>query len=161
MDNKRLIFLIELIWWLLTAVLVYVILLPVPGAFSGFSFLFQSVIFIVAFITLARYIFLLHLTPIKNYKPAKVVLIFLSVPLIFMLVQFLNNFFIYVDEHGFESLVSHVNLNTSKDVQRTARYIQTIIVFFGTASIIAAVLLPIRMVISLYKQIKYGPKARN
>ena len=161
MKNRRLIFLIEVIWWLITAIFVYVILLPVPGAFSGFSFLFHSIFFIVAFITLVRYIFLLHLTPIKNYKPAKVVLIFLSVPFVFMLVQFLNNFFIYVDEHGYEALVNHVNLNTSKDVQRTARYIQTIIVFFGTASVIAAILLPIRMVVSLYKQIKYGSKARN
>lgn len=161
MENKKLLILIELLWWLITAVIIYVLLLPVPGAFSGFAFLFQSILFIAAFITLARYIFLLHLTPIKNNKPIKVVLIFLSVPLIFVLIQFLNNFFIYVDDHGFESLLRHTNLSSYQEVQRTGRYIQTVIVFFGTASVIAAILLPIKMVVSLYKQIKYGPKTRN
>jgi hypothetical protein len=161
MENRKLIYLIELLWWLITAVIVYVLLLPVPGAFSGFAFLFQSVLFIAVFITLARYIFLLHLTPIKNNKPVKVVLIFLSVPFIFMLIQFLNNFFIFVDDYGREALLSHVSISSYQEVQRTGRYIQTIIVFFGTGSVIAAILLPIRMVISLYKQIKYGPKAKN
>ncbi len=153
--NTRLTLLLELLWWIFTALLVYLLLLPVPGAFSGFPYLVVFIVFVVAFITFTRYIFLLNISPFARNKWFKIILIFVCIPWIFYLVQALNGFFIYVDDHGYESLIRHVSDHLSyAETKKATGYISSSIVFFGIGSIIAAGLLPFRLVLSLYRQYK-------
>ena len=54
--------LLELTWWLITAVVVWAVLSPIDNAMYWWPFRTWNIIFIVAVVTFLRYIFLLEHT---------------------------------------------------------------------------------------------------
>lgn len=83
----------------------------------------------------------------------KIALVFLSVPLIFNLVNNLNYFITLIDENSYAPFLGHLT-----DGQRVKMevYIRTEMLLFGVGSIISAFLLPFRLVQSVWRQRNRG-----
>jgi hypothetical protein len=139
---------VELIWWVFTFILIVLVLIPIYLNAPLFPFFYQNTILVAAFVTFSRYIFLLPLTLIARQKWIKVFIIGVSAILFFVLTTALGDFRNFLDEEGLQSLVEPLNVEAQT---RTMNYIKSEMLFFGVGSIIAGVILPFRMVISLWR----------
>lgn len=144
---------LEILWWGVTALVVGAVLYPVWTETSGYPFYAMNIVFVVAMITLTRYIFLLKHTFIAHWLLVKIALIFVSIPVVFLLVQELNYFQTYIDENGFDPFIREVVTSNQRSL---ARYIQSQMLFFGVGSIIAGFTFPMRMLISVWRQYNKG-----
>jgi hypothetical protein len=140
---------LELIWWISTFVLVLLILYPIYSREIAYPFYRYNVLAIVAFITFTRYIFLLDMTPFARRQWVKAILIFAVIPVIFFIGQGINYLQTYLDENGPELLVG---LLPRDEQQSVLEYIRSQMIFFGVGGIVAGVALPVRMIISIWRQ---------
>jgi Predicted membrane-associated, metal-dependent hydrolase len=138
----------ELIWWLVTLILVFVILYPILQNTNDYPFLTLNIIYIVAFVTLSRHLFLLRYTILANAQLVKVAIILLSIPIIAYLISGINFFQTYIDENGMDSFLSK---NSAFSQEQIGSFIRNEIILFGVGSVIAAFLLPFRLVLSLWR----------
>lgn len=139
---------LELIWWVFTAVVVGGMLWPIFNKVDYYPFLLSNIVFIVAFITLARYIFLLKHTFIAKMQRVKLVLLFLCIPLAFYLIGEINYFQTYCDEEGIEAILPHLTLEEQASL---GKFIRTQMLFFGVGAVISVLLFPFRMMISIWR----------
>ncbi len=153
LKNKRLLQL-ELLWWLLTLALTALLILPIYNGSPRYSFLWLHVLYIVSFVTLARYLFFLRFTFLA-YRPLfKLVLFFLLIPFVFYLVQELNYFQTFLDENGPEALLGQKR-GQVVDLSLVS-YARTQVLFFGIGSVITAILFGFRMILSIWRNRNRG-----
>lgn len=152
-DRMRMVLRLEMMWWLLTALIAVAVLLPIWYWVPGFPFFAVNLLFIVVFITLSRYIFLLPHTWLAGKDRIKIVLLFLCIPLVFLLIQELNRFQTYLDENGPEALVGPLSFEMT---QSMIGYARGEILLFAVGSIVAGVLFPLRMVVSVWRTRNLG-----
>ncbi|MBK8705846.1 MAG: hypothetical protein IPN33_21345 [Saprospiraceae bacterium] len=143
----------ELLWWAITILATGAVLAPVIIEVKDYPFYLLNVLFIITFLTLTRYIFLLHLTFLARRQRLKVALVFLSIPFIFYLVEQLNGFQDFLDTEGPIVLVESLPVESQAGM---AFYIQNQMLLFGVGSIISAVLFPIRLVVSVWRNYNKG-----
>ena len=154
MDKKTALRLrLELIWWVITLIILGGVLFPIYKSEANYPFWLSNAIFIIASITIARYIFLLKHTFLANRQWVKVIVAVLSIPLFIYLLNDFSFFRAIADEIGLEEIFEHLSLNGQS---RMANYVRSEMLFFGAASIICSVLLPIRMVISFWRTYNRG-----
>ncbi|MEP6646523.1 MAG: hypothetical protein ABJC12_05505 [Saprospiraceae bacterium] len=139
---------VELIWWFFTILLAVVVLLPIWINAPGFPFFIQNSILIAAFVTFTRYIFLLPMTLIARQKWIKVFIIGVAAIMFFILTTSLSDFRNFIDEEGLQTLVDPLNVNAQT---RMMEYMKSEMIFFGVGAIIAGIVLPFRMLISLWR----------
>jgi hypothetical protein len=145
--------LVEIIWWIFTAVVIFIILLPIKENVKDFPFYFQNILLIVAFITFSRHIFFLNLSFIARKKWIKVAIILIAPLFFFIASTALGDFRNFMDEKGLQSLVDHMHVTKQTSM---IRYMKHEMIFFGVGSIITGILLPIRMIISLWRMRNKG-----
>lgn len=146
MDSKKI--QLELLWWVVTAFIVGGVLFPIKSKLADYPFLVINIIFILVFITFTRYIFLLKHTFIAKQQILKAAIIFLCVPLLFYLISSLNYFQTYLDEEGIESLLEVIPYDKRGNLDG---FIRKEMIFFGVGSIVATALLPLRMLMSIWR----------
>ena len=139
---------LEIIWWIFTLVLVLGVLLPIWLNAPNFPFFIPNIIFIVGFVTLARYTFLLKHTFLARLQYIKLITMFLMIPLIFYLVSEIHDFQTYIDEKGWVAIFGAFDPGTMKPF---ASYIHTEYLLFGVGSITAAVVLVGRLIVSIWR----------
>ena len=144
---------VEVMWWLFTFILVIIVLLPIYLKVPLFPFYYQNILLITCFVTFTRYIFLLPTTLIARKKWIKVFIIAISAILFFIMTTALGDFRNFFDEEGLQTLVGDMNV---KEQTRMMHYMKSEMVFFGVGSIIAGILLPFRMIISLWRMRNRG-----
>jgi F0F1-type ATP synthase assembly protein I len=144
---------LELIWWILTFLVAAGVIFPVWSATSNYPFYLTNLIFVIATITFTRYAFLLKHTFLARWQAGKLILIFLAIPVVFLLVQEINLFQSYLDENGFDPFIRDVAADRQR---RLAGYIHSQMIFFGVGSVIAGVALPLRLVLSIWRQRNRG-----
>ena len=140
--------LLELIWWLITAILLIGVLLPIYTNVPNYPFYFINAIYIITFITLTRYIFLLKHTFLAKRQRIKLILIFLCIPFVFYLGQELNYFQTFLDEEGLDAVVGALPF---LDRAGMIQYIRNEMILFGVGSIICGIVLPFRLMISIWR----------
>ena len=146
MNNK---WSLELIWWLVTAILVVLLMLPIYSSIgSQYPYYQPNIFFIVVFVTFTRYIFLLKYTFFSHLTWVKAVLVFLPIPLFFYSMDALYDFQRFLDEEGVISILGNLG---SEDQYKLAKYIQYQKLFFGAGAITTLMMLPFRMVISMWR----------
>ncbi len=151
--DTSLIIKLELLWWLVTAILLVVVLYPIYTSTSSYPFLTPNIIYILVFITLVRYIFMLKYTPLRFLQWMKVVAIILCIPLGFYLIQELHTFQVFADEVGVQSLYLNLpEIEQSKMIE----YTKTEMLFFGVGSLLATIVFPFRMLISFWRTYNLG-----
>jgi len=139
---------LELIWWVVTAVIAVAVVLPITSNIYNFPFLLTNIIFVILFITFTRYIFLLKHTFLAKKQILKAIIGVLCIPILFYLVNEINFFQTFLDEEGFDVFMKHLSLEKKDSMHR---YIRSEILLFGVGSIIVTLLLPIRMLISVWR----------
>lgn len=146
--QKKLALRMELIWWVFTIIVLGGVLFPIVTKITHYPFLWTNVIFVVLFITMARYIFLLKHTFLAKKQWVKFTLLFLCIPLIFWLINSLNYFQTFLDEEGVESFMPLLSLEEQSSL---GRYVRSEMIFFGVGSLVSAVIFPVRMLISFWR----------
>ncbi len=147
-ERMRMIWRFEILWWAFTLLASLVVLAPIWIWVEGYPFWADNILYIITFITLARYIFLLHHTFLANTRWPKGVLTFISIPFIFYLVQQLNGFQTFLDENGPEALVGALPLDRTIAL---TDYVRTEMLLFSIGAIIAAIIFPFRMLVSIWR----------
>lgn len=141
---------LELMMWLFTAVLVVLILMPIHFNIEAYPFYFSNVLFIVVFITFARYIFLLKHTYVAHSLIFKVVMMVAAIPIIMYLLDSVSVFQGFTDDVGLDTLVPELTIPRQKAIMR---YVRTEMIFFGVGAVIVAFIFPFRMLISIWRGI--------
>lgn len=139
---------LELVWLLATILLAVGVLLPVYRSKTDYPFWLSNTIFIIAFVTLTRYLFLLKHTFLGYIQWLKIAVFVLCIPLAFYLIKemfFFNN---YVDRVGLEDLFERFSWEGQDSM---ASYVRTEMTLFGVGSIVACVLMPFRMLVSFWR----------
>lgn len=140
--------LLELVFWIFTALAALVVMLPIITEVEGYPFWFINIIYIVTAITATRYIFLLQHTFLARRQPLKVALVFLCIPFVFYLIQELNHFQTFIGEEGMDALVGSLPYRRRNNM---ADYIRSEMLFFSVGSIISSVILPFRLLSSYWR----------
>ena len=143
----------ELVWWILTAVVAFAVLFPIMKSVDEYPFLIPNILFIVVFITFTRYIFLLKHTFLANRQILKVIIFFLCLPLFSYLVNELTSVRTFLDEQGIETLVKNLEYENHWSF---ANYVKTEMYFFGAASLVVTALLPFRLLLSIWRNRNRG-----
>lgn len=147
--NNSLLVYLTLLWWLIIAVVTAIIVGPVVYRLPDYPFLWANLLFIASFILLARYIFLLRFTFLVRYRYLKVAVIFLCLWLAFLLGSEINAFQTYLDENGIEAVVGSL---PRSDQLPMIKYIRAEMLLFGVGALICCILLPIRLVVSIWRR---------
>ena len=148
--KQKLTFQFEILFWLFTALVVVGFIYPIYKTGALFPFYLMLIIFIITFVTLTRYIFLLKFTAISHNMWVKGILIVCSIPFVFFLISQLNTFQTFIDEEGLDQFFRFMPLVERLDLQK---YIRSVMIFFGTGAIIASIIFPFRMMISIWRNI--------
>ena len=158
MNKKSLILSLEIVWWIVTAIVAYFVISPILQNFSSFKFLWLNIFYIAIVVTYTRHIFLLKHSYLANapYR-FKVGMIFFSIPLIAFVVQMLWGFQDYMDGGGRAEIFDFLKTAISTSEQEELYdYIYTEMYFFGIGSIIVGLVLPLRMVLSIWRGMNRG-----
>lgn len=139
---------LELLFWVFTGILIVAFAYPIYKTGADFPFYGTLALFIIVFVTITRYIFLIKFTFLAYNKWIKAICIALSAPFIFYLISQLNTFQTFYNEEGLDQFFRFMPLVERIDLQN---YIRSIIVFFGTAASIAAIIFPFRLLISIWR----------
>lgn len=145
MKNKVI---LELIWWLFTIVIALLLLYPILSSVPSYPFFFENLIFIFVFITFTRYTFLLRHTFLANRQVLKIAWILSSVIIIFLLVQEINSFQTFLDENGWQAVIGQQKFEQGEALKR---YVYNEMLFFSVGSVLSAIILPIRLLISVWR----------
>lgn len=152
-NMARLKWIAEALWWLLTLAVTAVVLLPVLLNVPDYPFYLPNILFIVAFITFARYIFFLPISFLARAKWIKVFIIAISALLFFVMTTALGDFRNFLEEKGLQTLVTHLHVTEQSSMMN---YMKSEFLFFGTGAIITGILLPMRMIVSLWRMRNRG-----
>lgn len=156
-EQKKLIKVLELVWWIFTVIVVYLVIRPILDNFTEFEYIWLNIFYIVVLITYARHIFLLKYTYLAKAEKVKVFLIFFSIPLVFFLMWMITNFQTFLDNDGHDTIFNYLKAPMSdEDKKGMLEYIHTEMMFFGFGAAFAGLLLPFRMVLSIWRQRNRG-----
>ena len=138
----------ELIWWVFTAVVAAAVLFPIWDSAEQYPFWAINIAYIIAAVTLTRYIFLTQFTFLAERKILKLLLIIAAIPVIFTFINHLVDFQTYLDEIGLETILQKL---PSSEQESMFNYIRNQMIFFGTTAIIASIIFPVKMLVSIWR----------
>ena len=144
---------LELVWWLFTAILAAGIVYPILNRIDSYPFLLTNVMHVIIFVTFTRYIFLLQYTFLAYRTYWKSGLIVLCIPLFFYQISDMNTFQAYMGEEGLETFMPNLDYPEQESL---GKYIRNEMVLFGTGSTITIVLLPFRLILSIWRGLNRG-----
>jgi hypothetical protein len=141
---------LELLAWIATALIIILVCLPLYVVDIDFPFTWQNILIIVCFLTFGRYFMLFKFIPFISYTWIRVGFL-LALPILFVFLLSINSDFnLFLQNQSLEELMINEHWNTQKSM---SKYIRTEMIFFGTGSIIATILLGLRIVVSLWRTI--------
>jgi len=146
--------LMELIWWLLTGIVAWLVARPLWSEFVQYEFIHELILFIIILITYARYLFLLKYTFLSHFQAGKFILIFVSIPLIFYLIQLFFNYqdFLEKQSEGMEEYQVYFRANmTFSEHGEVLNYLTKVYSFFALSAIITVVISPFRLLLSFWR----------
>lgn len=139
---------IEFLWWLMSIVLAILVIMPIWSKVPDFTFLGYNIIYVLVFFNGMRYLFLLKTTPFSHMLVFKLVLIFITIPSLVYQIDWMSMFQDFKDEGILLQLIEDLPFETQKGLRK---YIENEYVFFGVGSIVTSMLLPFRMLISIWR----------
>ncbi|MGB3802055.1 MAG: hypothetical protein WA952_19700 [Lewinella sp.] len=152
-NKGRITAIFELSWWAFAVVLACMVLLPIYSTVPDFPFYLANFIYVVVDVTATRYLFLLHVTWLRDQLIVQAAVAFLLIPLVFYMVQEFNAFIIYFDERGPDVLIRGLDeeLGDTLDKYMHAEYR-----FFGVWAIVASAIMPFRLVYNAWVRYRAG-----
>ena len=139
---------LELLWWVVTAVLLTVIMYPIWSEFPSFPFNITNTVYVLCLITFARYAFLLKHTFLADWEKGKIAFVLLTLAIIIACVMQLQDFNIWLDNSDPDVLLKTVREN--KRVSLLA-YIKSEYMFFMVGAVVGALFLGGRLLLSIWR----------
>ena len=102
----------EIIWWLITVTIVFMVAQPLWGSFAKYSFVYELIMFGIIFITYTRYLFFMKYTFLAEAQVVKFILIFVSLPFAFYLIQVFFNYQDFLEnpfENNFDFIINCIS----------------------------------------------------
>lgn len=151
-QQKKLSLTLELIFWVVTAIIALGVLRPISVNFTDFPFFWHNILIIVVFITYTRYTFLWRHTLFPKSYAFRFLILLGTIPLVFFMIQNMNVFQSYLDDYGYDAFMDLLENPLSNDRKEgLLQYIRSEFVFFSIGAISAAIVLPVRMIISIWR----------
>jgi hypothetical protein len=141
-------FLLEMVWWAVTAVIVAAVMYPIWASGAQYPVNNQNVMFIVLFTTLTRYMFFLKHTFLAKIQWLKVFFVLITVPCLFLLIEQHNAFQTNLDNIGPEYVATGV---PDAKLLEIATYAKKEFTFFSVGSILGLIAFMLRMLISVWR----------
>ncbi len=141
----------ELLFILLAVAIALAVVAPPFYIIGPFVGLLANFIIIIGFITVVRLLFFATLSPWLRPRYMKGVVTILAVPAFLATVLALNEMQTYIDANGFAALFDNA---AHPEAARWARYVRNEFVFFGSALLIVLLILPVAMIVQLWRQVK-------
>jgi FlaA1/EpsC-like NDP-sugar epimerase len=149
MDKKQTLKLwLEVIWLVLTALVLMAVLYPIHKAMHVWPFQGWNIAFVIILLTLARYIFLMKHTFLATQQEVKVALLLLMFPLTFVMMNGVNFFMVFIEENTWDPMTGHL---PAADKRAIEEYIWAEMLFFGVGSSIAAPAFAVRLMLSIWR----------
>lgn len=147
MNKNKVLF--ELVWWIVTAVILVVVMFPIWKNFPDFKFNSTNIAYVVCFVTFTRYAFFLKHTFLGDWEKGKIAFVLCVFALAGILLVQLQDFNVWYDNGDPDTLLKTVE----KQSQRPAllEYIRTEFILFAVASAIAAFALAGRLLVSVWR----------
>lgn len=145
--------LFELTWWAFALVLACLVVLPIYSTLPDFPFFLPNFIYVVVAVTLTRYLFLLHVSWLRDRLILQGLVALLLVPLIFYMVSNFNAFIIFFDERGPDVLIRGLEPETGSTIDR---YVKAEYRFFAIWAVVAAIVTPFRLVYNAWARYRAG-----
>ncbi len=150
--NTQLVIGLEILFWLATAAIVYLVMRPIWNNLTAFQFETENIVAIALFVTYTRYIFLLKHTFFARTIWIKLLFMLVAIPLTFYLVGNLNAFQTHLDEYGPDTFMKYLLPDlTIEEETGLMSYIKNQFSFFAVGSVIVSVIMPFRMLISIWR----------
>ena len=141
--------LLEVIWWLITAVIVGAVMYPIWTNFPDFQFNVVNIANIVAFVTFTRYTFFLQYTFLAQYEKAKIAFVLFTLMIIITITTQIQSFNVWIDGGDPDVLLGSVGKAEMRE--SLLNYIKSEFLFFIVGAIVAAVFLSGRLMISVWR----------
>ncbi len=139
----------ELFFWLIAIAISLLVMRPIHEYIEkDYAFYTINYIFIILFLSFSRYILLLKYTPFSHNAWIKLILLFSCIPLFLFLIDGQYNFHQMLDEKGLEPIVKSQNPEFRWNIAKYAKYQ---FLFFSTGTIMTLIIMPVRMVISIWR----------
>ncbi|NNC94318.1 MAG: hypothetical protein HKN92_02070 [Chitinophagales bacterium] len=154
-SNNKLKYLREAIWWLVTVLSAYVILLPVTSAIH-YTFYWFNVLIIFTFITYFRYsVFFKDILIFRN-KWVKLIIFLLNIHLFVFILSNLQKFSVVMDSYEIESFANHLKDEISAGEEaRLLKYLYREVFIIGIGSLVLVIALNIVIIVNFFtKRIK-------
>lgn len=139
---------LEVIWWIMTVIIVGVVMYPIGKQFPEFRFMWTNIAYIVAFITFTRYTFFLEYTFMAAAQYVKIGIILFTFAIILGLSTQIQDFNVWFDAGDPDRLMPNVAASQRDSL---SSYIKTEFLFFAVGSIVASLFLSIRLMQSVWR----------
>ena len=139
---------LELLWWLATALVLAIILVPIYLNIPYFDFYIFNIVYIIVFVTFTRYVFLIKYSWFKKSLWPKVIMALICPLMILIMMDGMNQFQLFLDEKGIEALMKDV---PNEKWDSFYNFIRAEYLLFGVGAVIISVIFPIRMIISVWR----------
>jgi hypothetical protein len=139
----------ELVWWVITGVIIFGLLWPLESAGVPPYHRFENIFFTAILITFTRYIFQLQYTWLARLQWVKAIIMIAMIPLLFVLINYFNGFMNFIEERTFDPLTGHLPVSERRGLDS---YIWSEMLFVGAGSIIASIVFAFRLFSSIWRQ---------
>jgi hypothetical protein len=151
--NKKSLWSIELLSWLITLVVLALVFLPMYGTMQYHRFMWHNALYVVFSITFIRYLFMTKYIPYFGNIIIKTGILLFCIPLCFHLIEGLQQFKQYFDQEegllGFDQyFLASVEHNQRMSI---FEYFRLEYMWFGVTAVVSCILVPFRMVKSIWR----------
>jgi hypothetical protein len=141
--------LIEIIWWVITGIIIFGSLWPIWSSGVIWYFQWEHIVFCIILITFTRYIFQLSYTWLNHLQWVKAGIMISMIPLTFALISYFNGFLSFIEDHTWEPMTGHLAVASRRGIES---YIWRLMLFLGAGCVIAAPAFAVRLFISIWRQ---------
>ncbi len=145
--NKKL--QLELIWWLVTGIVVVAVMLPIWQTMPNFPFFSTNIVYILAMLTFARYAFGLEYTFLSHAMKVKMVFLLFSLLILGLFIGPLNDFQRWWDEGDHDTIFQTIPFAKRDGL---SSYIKSEFSFFAIGGFLACLWFTTRLFRSVWRQ---------
>jgi len=143
----------SLLWVLFTALLIAIVLWEIYSNNIDYPFYFNNILFIVALMFFVRCIFMIKYSFIENTIFPKLIIMPLGIFMGMYMYMGLNYFIEYYQSNGIYYSVQQFPLEKQYFL---GSYIRSEYMFFGIAALVSSIIIPFRMLISVWRVFNKG-----
>jgi hypothetical protein len=146
-SSTKKIVLLEILWLVCCFIVATFVMIPIFLHAQHFIFLIDNIVFIVAFLTYTRLMFFVSSSILSLHPGVKLFFVATALPFTFILINRFNNFRLFIDNYGTAPFFGHLEdaVQVSNDV-----YLKNEMTLFGVGAIVASIVFPIFLVISIW-----------